>query len=73
MRRCTQTCLDHLGSHGSASVDAILLDVCMPGISGYEVCSTIRRRYPHDLIPIIMISAKKQDIDLAQAWPIDTT
>mmetsp|Transcript_6608 Transcript_6608/g.9133 ORF Transcript_6608/g.9133 Transcript_6608/m.9133 type:complete len:718 (-) Transcript_6608:97-2250(-) len=36
--------------------DIILLDVMMPGISGFKVASTLRRRYPPPLLPIIMIS-----------------
>eukprot|EP00798_Chlamydomonas_sp_ICE-L_P018021 gene18021-24433_t len=38
--------------------DVILLDVMMPGMSGYEVCAEIRRRFQSTFIPIIMVSAK---------------
>ena len=38
--------------------DLILLDVTMPDISGYEVCKEIRRRFPLEKIPIIMVTAK---------------
>ena len=38
--------------------DLILLDVMMPGMSGYEVCGKIREMFPHAPLPIIMISAK---------------
>ena len=43
--------------------DAMLLDVMMPGMSGYEVCEEVRRLYGWRL-PIVMISAKgkKEDI-----------
>ncbi|KAF4692717.1 hypothetical protein FOZ60_012830 [Perkinsus olseni] len=37
--------------------DLILLDVMMPGMSGYEVLDTLRAEYPPDL-PVVMISAK---------------
>ena len=30
----------------------------MPEISGYEVCKEIRRRFPAEKIPIIMVTAK---------------
>jgi CheY-like chemotaxis protein len=54
--------LDYLGSSNRLP-DLILLDVMMPNMSGYEVCSRIRQLYP-PWIPVIMISAKctKEDI-----------
>lgn len=39
----------------------LVLDIMLPGISGYEVCEKIRSKYPK--IGIIMVSAKSQDID----------
>ncbi|KAG1675574.1 hypothetical protein FOA52_014162 [Chlamydomonas sp. UWO 241] len=41
--------------------DIILLDVMMPGMSGYEVCSQLRKRDPYNCIPIIMVSAKSKE------------
>ena len=38
-----------------------ILDVMLPGISGYEVCESIREKSPKT--GIIMVSAKSQDID----------
>lgn len=38
-----------------------ILDVMLPGISGYEVCEAIREKSPKT--GIIMVSAKSQDID----------
>lgn len=41
--------------------DLVILDVMLPGINGFEVCSGIRER---DLdMPIIMVTAKGQDCD----------
>jgi len=41
--------------------DAILLDVMLPGMNGFEVCKTLRK---HEIsIPIIMLTARDQDID----------
>ena len=38
----------------------IILDLMLPGIDGFEVCNTIREKKN---IPILMVSAKKEDID----------
>ena len=40
--------------------DLIILDLMLPGIDGFEVCKTLREKKN---IPIIMVSAKKDDID----------
>jgi DNA-binding response OmpR family regulator len=39
----------------------ILLDVMIPGKSGYEVCREIRRQDPR--IPVLMLTAKGQEVD----------
>ena len=40
--------------------DLIVLDLMLPGLDGFEVCKKIREEKN---IPIIMVSAKKEDID----------
>lgn len=40
--------------------DIILLDVMLPGLSGFEVCQTIRE---FSDVPIIMLTAKGDDMD----------
>ncbi|MDD6573364.1 MAG: response regulator transcription factor [Thermoflexaceae bacterium] len=40
--------------------DLVILDVMLPGMDGFQVCSEIRNVKD---IPIIMVSAKKEDID----------
>ena len=37
--------------------DAVLLDVMMPGVSGFEVCKKLRSQYETRLLPIIMVTA----------------
>ena len=44
----------------SKNPDIILLDVMLPGLSGYEVCERIREDSD---VPIIMLSAKGEDMD----------
>jgi two-component system, OmpR family, alkaline phosphatase synthesis response regulator PhoP len=41
--------------------DFVLLDIMMPGKSGYDVCREIRQR--DSQVPIIFISAKSEEID----------
>jgi DNA-binding response OmpR family regulator len=45
----------------SKKFDLVLLDIMMPGKSGYDVCRTIRSQDVH--VPIIMLTAKGQEID----------
>lgn len=40
--------------------DLVILDIMLPGIDGFEVCRELREKKD---IPIIIVSAKKEDID----------
>lgn len=40
------------------AVDAILLDIILPGIDGYEVCRNLKTRRQTNMIPIIMLTAR---------------
>ena len=44
----------------SEEFDLILLDVMLPGKDGFEICKEVRKEKK---IPILMVSAKKDDID----------
>ncbi len=44
--------------------DLVLLDVMMPGMSGYEVCRHLREKYPATELPVVMLTAKNQTDDL---------
>ncbi len=52
-------------------IDIVLLDIMMPGMSGYEVCQKIRERFLPNELPILMITAKNQIADLVEALKID--
>lgn len=41
--------------------DIVVLDLMLPGISGYDVCETLRTEMPS--IGIIMLTAKSQEVD----------
>ncbi len=44
--------------------DLVLLDVMMPGISGYEVCRRLREKHPETDLPVVMLTAKNRTDDL---------
>ncbi len=48
--------------------DLILLDVMMPGLSGLEVCTRLRRKYPADKLPILVLTAKDSDQDVREGF-----
>ncbi|WP_299457249.1 adenylate/guanylate cyclase domain-containing protein [uncultured Microscilla sp.] len=48
--------------------DIILLDVMMPKMSGYEVCRTIRERFPLVELPVLMLTAKNQPKDIVEGF-----
>lgn len=41
----------------SGAAQLVLLDVMMPGMSGYEVCSEIRRNPGTETLPVVMVTA----------------
>jgi len=46
-----------LGLLATHEVDAVLLDIMMPGIDGYETCRRIRNDLHLELLPVIMLTA----------------
>jgi two-component system sensor histidine kinase ChiS len=44
--------------------DLVLLDVMMPGMTGYEVCQQLRQKFPATELPVVMLTAKNQVSDL---------
>lgn len=51
---------DGLKSALNEEYDLIILDLMLPGTDGFEVCKRIREKKN---VPILMVSAKKDDID----------
>jgi len=51
---------DALTEFDRAGADIVLLDVMLPGLSGTEVCRTLRSR---STVPIIMVTARDGEID----------
>ncbi len=50
------------------SCDLVLLDIMMPGMSGYEVCEKIREDYLTSELPIILLTAKNGVSELVQGF-----
>ncbi|WP_163338055.1 response regulator [Desulfopila sp. IMCC35008] len=64
------TCADNgeeaLNCLAQENIDCILLDLMLPGMSGIEVCSEVKkgRARKHAPIPIIMLTAKGEEEDV---------
>ena len=57
-----RTCTAASGAEALAALDRerpdlVLLDVMMPGMSGYEVCEAIRANPAHAMLPIVLVTA----------------
>ncbi len=48
--------------------DAIVLDIMLPGVNGFQICSTLREA--GDWTPILMLTAKDGELDEAEALDI---
>jgi DNA-binding response OmpR family regulator len=52
----------------TAAYDAVVLDIMLPGLSGYEVLKRLRAAGNHT--PVLMLSAKDGEYDLADAFEL---
>lgn len=50
------------------SFDLCILDVMMPGLSGYDVCRAIRQQYSVVDLPVLLVTAKTHYNDLAAGF-----
>ncbi|TCK08315.1 response regulator [Marinobacterium mangrovicola] len=50
--------------------DLVLLDVMMPGMTGYEVCSTLKSSPETKDIPVIFVTALKDSVDEARGFEL---
>jgi len=45
------------------NLDLIVLDVMMPGMSGYAACNALKNHSPYKDIPILLLTSREQEID----------
>ncbi len=50
------------------SFNLVLLDVMMPGISGYETCERLRTTYPPEQLPVLLLTARGQLDDVSRGF-----
>lgn len=48
-------------------IAALLLDISMPGIDGFELCRTVRSLPQFQTLPIVMITSRRSAEDRAEA------
>ena len=53
-----------------APPDLILLDIMMPGLSGYEVCEQLKANPATKDIPVIFLTAMEQTTDVAKGFEL---
>ena len=57
-RTCTAASgVEALGVLAAERPDLVLLDVMMPGMSGYDVCRAIRADPAHAMLPVVLVTA----------------
>ncbi len=64
-----RTALDMVDRYGD-ELSLVLLDIVMPGISGFEVLADLSRRTGIDNLPVIMISSEDSDDMVLRAYEL---
>ena len=52
----------------SHDFDLVLLDVMMPGMTGYQVCKAVREVHSASHLPVVFLTAKSQVSDLQEGY-----
>ena len=61
---CGEEAISHLANNDAP--DLILLDLMLPGMSGLDICRTLKTNPSWSRIPVIMVSAKNDEADIVQ-------
>lgn len=48
---------------GSEPFDLIILDLMLPGVDGISICRAVRREGPNQDVPILMLTARREESD----------
>jgi two-component system OmpR family response regulator len=54
---------DALVRAGSQAFDLIILDLMLPGVDGISICRAVRREGPNQDVPILMLTARREESD----------
>jgi signal transduction histidine kinase/DNA-binding response OmpR family regulator len=65
-----QQCLKHMQSNQDEVPHLVLLDLMMPGMSGFDVLQVLRKHFDILKLPIIMVSAKNQIESVVRGFEI---
>lgn len=61
---CVATGEEALEAARSFNPDLILLDLMLPGVDGFDVCKELKSQSDTAEIPVVMLTAKSEDIDV---------
>ncbi|QJD79622.1 response regulator transcription factor [Spirosoma rhododendri] len=48
--------------------DVLLLDIMMPGMNGYELCTYVRQTPGFERVKVVFLSAKSKEVDIQQGY-----
>ena len=65
-----ETGLDGLKKARSEKPDLIVLDLILPGLSGYQICAMLKGDQNYREIPILMLSARSQENDVKEGMRV---
>lgn len=60
---CSQDAKDALEKAIALKPDVVLTDVVMPGMSGFELCRTLKKNEQTKQLPVVVCTSKNQELD----------
>lgn len=65
-----QAALERMLAPGATLPDVVLLDINMPGLSGFDVLTTMKSHPELGRIPVVMLSTSSHEQDVSQAYSL---